>query len=465
MKIILIRYHDTNDVNSRLPESLNRIRGIVPPLGLLYIAAVLEQAGYTVQLIDAVALDIYAGQLRTILMQEAPDIVGITSMISNVHGAIEAARIAKECGARVVMGGPLLTVYPEEIVGYDCVDYGIIGEGEYSMLALTRAIEQNQPLEGIPGLVLKENGRIHAYGEAFIDDLNHLPVPARHLISTHHYSTIITDTPAATMIATRGCPFQCGFCMKGPQDKKHRTRNPKNVVDEMEFIMQHHGVKEILFYDDTITLDRENMVLICEEIIRRRLPVRWESPTRVDCVDTELLRLMHRAGCKRLRYGVESGNGDILKSMHKSIDLTRVHDVFTWTKKTGIETFAYFIIGYFHETAQTIKETIAYARALNPDLAMFTVATPYPKTHLFELAKTAGLIDDNYWRDFVLGKRSDRLPYLVPHADIWVRRAYRSFYFRPRFVAKRLLEIHSFSDIRRYLQAAGGLINFRMNRR
>ena len=462
MKILLVRYHDYGDINTRLPESLNRVRGVLPPLGIAYIAAVLLEEGYEVKVLDAMALNLTALEVQDTIVREAADVVGVTAMTSSVRGALEVLRLAKEAGAITVMGGVQLAVYPRESLSYDFIDYGIIGEGEYPFLQLVRAIEEKKPVQKISGLIYKEGTQVYV-NEAYIHpDLDEIPFPARHLLPNEKYSSIISLHPVTTMISSRGCPYQCGFCFKSPSDRKYRARSAKNVVDEMELLVRDYGVKEIMFYDDTLTLQREHVRDICNEILRRGLRVRWESPTRLDTVDLPLLKLMHEAGCIRLRYGVESGDPDILKLMNKGIDLSLAKEVFHWTKRAGIETFAYFMIGYLHETPRTMERTISFARSLNPDLIMFTLATPYPKTHLYDLAQKEGLVPADYWKEFVLGLRQDSLPYLVPDAEKWIERAYRSFYFRPGYILKRLAGVRSWNDVKKDFEAARGLLCFKM---
>ena len=463
MKIALIRYHDNDNINTRLPASLNKIRGVMPPLGIAYIAAVLERAGHCVKIIDAQALNLIAEDLRKILRDEKPDIAGVTAMISNSRGALEAAKIAKECNIVTVLGGPLLHLYSKEVLSYDFVDYAIAGEAEYAMLDLVKALDGKTSPYSIKGLIYRKDGQICMNEPGIIEELDELPLPARHLLPIEKYSSIINRYPVTTMIASRGCPYDCGFCIKGPSDKKYRVRKASNVVDEMEMLVSKYKLKEIMFYDDTLTLDRKFVVSLCNEILNRGLDIKWESPTRIDRVDKELLRLMKKAGCMRLRYGVESGDAQILKLMNKRIELSRVKDVFNWTRQAGIETFAYFIIGYVHETPQTIMNTISVAKELDPDLAMFTVATPYPTTPLCDMAESEGLVDKHYWKEFVLGLRNDRLPYMVPDADVWVKRAYRSFYLRLAYIIRSLLKVRSLHDIKRYIQAAQGIVGFKVS--
>jgi radical SAM superfamily enzyme YgiQ (UPF0313 family) len=464
VKILLIRNHDYGDINTRLPESLNKIRGILPPLGLAYIAAVLEQAGYKVLIIDVPALNLTSQDLRQRIIAESADIVGATTMTSTLKGTLEVLKIAKESSAITVIGGPQLAIYPQETLSYDFIDYGIIGEGEYPFLNLVRAIEEKKPVKDIQGLVYKENNKVYANPAYIHMNLDEIPFPSRHLLPMKKYTSIISRDPMTTMISSRGCPFQCGFCFKTPSDAKYRSRSAKNIVDEMELVSKEYKLKEIMFYDDTLTYKKEHVLSICDEILKRNLKIRWESPTRVDNIDIELLKLMRKAGCVRLRYGVESGDREILKLMRKGIDLDSVKDVFHLTKKSGIETFAYFIIGYIHENIDTLKNTISLAKTLRPDYVMFTVATPYPATPLYDMAREEGYISGDYWRDYTLGLRDERLPYFVPDAQAWISKAYRDFYFQPSYITKRLLRLTNLAELKKDFLAVKGLICFKMQK-
>jgi len=277
------------------------------------------------------------------------------------------------------------------------------------------------------------------------------------------YDSIIGIAPVSTMISTRGCPYRCNFCFKQPSDKKFRFRKPDKIVDEMEYLADRYKVKEVMFYDDVLTLRREHVVGICENILSRDLKINWETPTRIEHVDKDLLKLMKRAGCIRLRYGVESGDQRILDIMNKKIDIQLAKKVFKLTKSIGIETFAYFMIGYIYETEKTITKTIDFAIELDPDLVMFTVVTPLPQTPLYDLTQKEKIIEGDYWREFTLGKKKgERMPYYVPDAEVWVKRAYRKFYFRPIFIFRKLAKIRSFNMLKKYLKAFLGISIFKM---
>ncbi len=463
MKILLIRPHDIGNINTRLPESLNKRQGVLPPLGISYIASTLEKTGHAVEILDVIALNLTTNEVRRHIYEFKPEIVGITTMTSTLFGALESAKIAKEAGAITVLGGPQLSIYPRETLSYPYVDYGINGEGEYVMLDLINTLEKKINPDDIKGLIYKKNSDIYVNDPVIIEDIDSLPLPAYHLLPMNKYNSIIGLYPVSTMISTRGCPYKCNFCFKQPSDKKFRLRSPKSVVDEMEYLVQKYKVREIMFYDDVMTLSRSHVVGICEEILSRSLKVKWETPTRVEHIDKELLKLMHMAGCIRLRYGVESGDEKILKLMNKKISLKLAKEVFKLTEDAGIETFAYFMIGYAYETEATIQKTINFALEIEPDLVMFTVVTPLPQTPLYDLAKREGLIISDYWREFTLGNRKgQRIPYFFPDAERWVKKAYTRFYLRPEYIFRSLCKIRSRDTFKKYLQAFQGIFMFEM---
>lgn len=460
MNIILIRYHDKGNINTRLPESLNKNQGILPPLGIAYIAGALEGAGHKAKIIDAIAENLTRNEVKEKIIEFNPQIVGVTCMTPTIRGALEACEIAKECGKTVVIGGVHLEVYPKETLSYDFVDYGVIGEGEETIVELVDAIENNKPMDSIKGLAYKKNEEIILNPPRIVNDIDKLPPPARHLLPSEKYNSIISLYPMTTMMTSRGCPFRCGFCFKRESDKVLRLRDPIKVVDEMEQVVRQYKVKEIMFYDDTFTWNKDHVTGICNEIIKRGLKVKWETPTRVDVINETFLDLMKRAGCIRLRFGVESGDPAILKLMNKNINVEMVKKAIRMTKKAGMEAFAYFIIGYAEETPETMQKTINLAKKLNCDLVMFTVATPMPQTPLYEMAFKKKLIDYDYWQEFTLKKIDHRFPYFVPDADEWIKKAYQSFYFRPSYIFRKILKIRSWDDIKKYWWAFKGLLFF-----
>lgn len=460
MKVQLIRYHDLDNTNTRLAQSLNKKQGVLPPLGIGYIASSLEKAGHKVDIIDAIALALSKEQVLERIRKFNPKVVGITAMTPTIKGALEVAELAKTTGAITVMGGVHMSILPLETLQYDTVDFGIIGEGEESMVELCNALEKDESYENIDGLCFKKDGRINIGQPKIISDLDSLPMPAFHLLPMKKYSSIIGLDPTCTMMGSRGCPYQCGFCYKTPSDKKYRIRSVEKIVDEIKFLIKNYQVKEIMFYDDIMPKDYARA--LSEEIISRNVKIKWQTPQRVNLVDPELLKLMAKAGCRILRFGVEQGDPDQMEFVEKRINPEQVKAAFRDAKKVGISTFAYFIIGYINETEQTMQATIDLAKDLDPRYVMFTKAVPLPNTPLMYQSVEQGLVSPDYWTKFTLGEKLDPMPSLVPNADQWVKKAYRSFYLRPKRILEQIVSIRSFSDLQKSIDAMIGILSFKM---
>lgn len=458
MKTMLLRYHD-RPFNTFIPAGIDKyFAQKIPPLGIAYIAANLRKHGRKVAILDCIALELSGGQLRNNLLRDRPDIVGITTMTVSFQGALEAAKIAKACGCKVVLGGPHLSIFPKETLQHPEIDYAIMGDGENSLLALINALEKGGPIDNIPGLIFRQDGDIRINSPDIIADLDQLPQPAIDLLPIANYGLIGADRPFATMLTMRGCPFDCGYCGNRTDPMRMvRFRKVDQVLDEMQLLVDRHKIKEINFVVETLTLNRDFIVKLCEGILKRDIKVKWQGPTRVDCVDRDLLRLMAKAGCRQLRYGIESGNQEILNLMNKKITLGMIEEALAATRKAKIRTVGYFILGYVDETPATIKKTIDFAKKIKLDTAVFYAGVPYFKTRFYEAAVERGLVEPDYWPQWVLGRRSDPLPYMVADADKWVKLAFREFYYRPTYMIKHLLSIRSFKELNEGFSAAKSL--------
>ena len=458
MKVLLIRANPTVVENTRLPKSLSKEVGFVPPIGLASIAAFLRTHGTQVGIIDAEAEQISLEQIRRRILRFEPEVVGITSMTPTVHDDLAVAKLAKACGAYTVVGGPQMNAMPSETLSYPFVDFGIRGEGELPMWQLVQALDQQSPFKEVPGLVYRDpNGALLMNPPYIHPDLDILPFPDRDLLPMERYSAIIAEGKMTTVCPGRGCPFQCSFCFKQPSDKTVRFRNPQLVVDEIEQIIAQYQIQEIDLVSDTLTINRSFIQAFCEELIRRKMKISWIAPTRADCVDLDLLKLMKQAGCRNLRFGIESGSSVILKRMHKETNQDTIFQAFQWAKEVGIETFAYFIIGYLGETEETIQETLDFIDKIKPDLLMFNEGLPLPATPLFRQAVEAGFVAPDYWERYVKGEPIGRIPYLFKDTDQWIRKAYRRFFFSRRFLMKQLLNFR-FKMVGKYFKALYGLL-------
>lgn len=466
MKVLLINPPYEGNINTWTPDSTNRAIGAQPPIGIAYLASILEANGIEVSILDANALGLGASGIRERVRRENPDIAGVTAMTLIAPNALAVCRLVKESSDAVtVVGGPHVSLFPEETLSSEYVDYAMDGESEHTFLEFVKARGRAEAVREIDGMVYREGGAIRRNRFSIVKDLNALPYPAVHLLPLERYSLANAQNPFGSIVTSRGCPYKCSFCIRGPVDKFIRFRDPSNVVDEIEYLIKRFKVREINIRNDTVTVKRSHISGICEEILRRNMMIRWQGPTRVDCVDRDLLFLMKKAGCHTLRFGIESGNQGVLDRMNKGITLEQVRNSVRWAREAGIEIMAYFMVGYIDETPETMTDTINFARELSPDGAIFSIGTPLPATELFHEAVKRGMIEEDYWKEYVTGKRHDRAPYLVKDAESWAKRALWSFYFRPSYIVRRLGKIKSWDGFKKHAFGAFSFLRFRMNKK
>ena len=463
MKVLLINPPSENELIGNNQPIIEEERGYNPPLGLLYLAAYLEKfSPHEVAVIDSQAEELSYMQLEAAIASHAPDVVGITAMTFTLIDVIKTARLVKKIDPAipVVLGGPHVHLYPEETIAIPEVDYLVLGEGEEAFHQLLENMGHPEKLAEIKGLVFRHNGRVINTGlRPFRANLDELPFPARHLTPYRKYSSLMAKRqPITTMFTSRGCPYKCIFCDRPHLGKLFRARSAANVADEMEECIG-LGIREFLIYDDTFTIQRQRVLDICDEIMRRKLDVGWDVRARVDIIDGEMLRKMRAAGCERIHYGVEAGTNRMLKVLRKGITVEQARRAFRLTKAAGIDTLAYFIIGSPTETRQDIAETMKLAKELDPDYVHITIMTPFPGTELYAWGLREGIIPRDVWREFAAAPRPDfQPPYweeIFSREELLalVNRAYKDFYLRPRYVLKRLGRVRSCGELLRHARA------------
>lgn len=367
----------------------NKLVNNYPSLGLGYIAAIWEQEGHAVKVVDmglrpSVPVEEEIAQVAAF----HPDLVAFTSMSTSYHSIERAAKLVKEqIGCTTLIGGPHATTLPELTLKDPNIDFLIHGEGEEPARQLVRALAAGGGWESIAGLGYKaKDGGIHLNPEApLIPDLDALPYPARHLFDLPAYG--LTDPagqPMLTVLSSRGCPYNCSFCFKGIVGRTYRHRSPDNVIGELTHCIERYGVRSFYFIDDLFTIDARRLEAFCNRVIEVGLDIRWQCLARVDRVTRPLLDLMYGAGCREVHYGIESGNPEVLKATAKHVNLAQVRQAAQWTDDSGIRGKGYFILGLPGDNDQTIEDTIAFAESLPLEEAMFSIATPFPGTRMWE---------------------------------------------------------------------------------
>jgi radical SAM superfamily enzyme YgiQ (UPF0313 family) len=464
LKALLINPPRFQEIVGNNPLIIEEERGHNPPLGLLYLAASIEAAGrHAVSVLDAQVEELQYPELEARVREEAPDVVGITTMTLTLLDVIETVRAVKRVDGdiQVVLGGPHAHLYPTETIHLPGVDYVVLGEGERSFPELLGRLGDRRGLKDVKGLVFRDgDGKVVNTGmRDFLEDLDDIPFPARHLVPYRKYSSLMARrTPITTMITSRGCPYQCTFCDRPHLGKRFRARTALNVVDEMEECTR-MGIHEFLIYDDTFTIDRERVLAICEEITRRRLDIGWDIRARVNTIDEELLGRLKGANCERIHFGVEAGTDSVLRTLLKGMTVGQAHEVFRATRRAGISTLGYFMLGSPGETLKEIEETMRVMKSLDPDFVHVTILTPFPGTKLYADALRRGIIKEDVWRAFARAPHGDFIP---PHWDEHFSReelgdllvkAYKGFYTRPRYILKGLGRVSSVGELKRKVRA------------
>ena len=414
------------------------------PLGLPYLAAVLEQAGYRVRVVDADMESRGIEDVAALVREETPAIVGITVLthtLPAVYRLVGRIRELHQC--MIVIGGAHVTADPQIVADLN-VPYGIRGEAEYSFLKLVEHLHGKRPdTQDIDGLISNENGKLAIKNPCFHEDITTLPLPARHLIRTREYKYTL-------VFSSRGCPYRCIYCAE--QCRNVRYRNPEDVIGEIAGLNKNFGIRSIDFGDSVFTINREHALRICSLLKEKKLPVSWSCITRADLVDRELLKAMKDAGCRFVSFGVESGVERIRHLGGKDISDETIKEAFKNCRDLGLRTRASILFGNPTETVEDMRASIAFARELKPDYALFSVTQVFPGTPLFRQLEKAGRVSRTLWRDFMLGKMIslDYLPDGVSGEDVYRvnQEAFRAFYLDTSYLKNKLLHLSDLEELK-----------------
>lgn len=438
MRILLINPPQTFYPGSDLPAGNL-------PLGLMYIAAVLQKANYKVEILDAfmagedfqengetITFGLDFDKIAQEIRARKPDIVGIAGpFTSQMDNSIKTSNIVKEINPQIltVMGGPHVTLVPKEFLEeIKTVDIAVAGEGEYTLLEIAQYFEGQKQLGDIKGIAYRQNGKVVVNERRqFIDNLDELPYPAYELVDMEQYLSPQKigyrsfQNRAISMITSRGCPFNCCFCaVHLHMGQGFRANSADYVLDHIRHVVDKYKVKNIFFEDDNLTLDLKRFEAICDGIIKRKIKIGWETPNgvRADCLNMELLRKMKQSGCKSVFVGVESGDQQILdKVVCKSLDLNRVVEFAKNARKIGLKTGAFYIIGFPGETKENMQRTVDFALELKRkyDVGMHLfAATPSYGTRLYEECKAKGYLPaDLTWNSFAQARQAKGVPLIT----------------------------------------------------
>ena len=410
------------------------------PLGIGYLAAVLEKAGYPVDVIDCQALKLTPEQFRAELSKRNPDVVGMTSTTLTYKSAAEMAKIAKEVNPKctTMIGGSHVSFWDENALKeYPQFDIIVRKEGENTIVELMERIEAGKPYYDVVGTTCRKGSEIVKNPDRpYIQDLDSLPFPAHHLFPLEHLNKYgVVVFPVYT---SRGCTFWCNFCSAVRMfGRGYRMRSPKSVVDELEFLVKTFHAQQFSFLDDAFSVSQERVKEICLEIQRRNLKIKWDCETRVDMVTRELLQLMKDSGCIAVWLGVEAGSQMVLDAMGKGYKLETIKKTFKTAEEVGLMTVASVVLGFPEETPETLRETTKFIEELNPDDVGYYMATPYPGTPMRELVIKNGWLKIADFNRYDTATPIFETPLISSKQLKEMReKALQSFYIRPSYIYK-----------------------------
>lgn len=423
----------------------------LPPADLMYLAAVAEKQGFEAKISDYSQSGDYEEDLR----EFKPDYLVVNIATPTLEHDLDAVKKAKEICPNittVAKGAAFLTLGEKIVSEHNELDFGILGEAEDTL----KDILDNKPKNNILGIYYKENDEVKFTGKRpFIEDLDSLPFPARHLVNNNIYRRPDNNKVQATIKVSRGCPFHCFFCLATPvSGAKVRRRSPENIVAEIRECVEKYNIKNFLFWSDIFNIDKDWTMKLCQAIIDSGLKITWSANTRADTADYEMAKIMYKSGCRLVSIGVESGSQYMLEKMGKKITLNDVRRTVKVFKKAKIRIYNYFVIGLPWETEETVEETIKFAIELNSDFISFYTATPLPGSRFYDYALEHNLFDKEtsfenaYYYPAVNTNNLTRERVFELH-----KAAVKRFYLRPLYILKMLFRIRSFEEVKNYFTA------------
>jgi anaerobic magnesium-protoporphyrin IX monomethyl ester cyclase len=383
----------------------------MPPLGLLYIASVLEKEGHEIKIVPADILKLKRNQIAGEIRAFGPDILGVTSTTENRFQSFDLIRLAKRVHpmALTIMGGPHASMAAEDCLRHiPELDVVVLGEGEETMRELCRTIEGKDgrdALASVAGISYSHNEKIHTNPSRHpIENLDTIPRPAYHLVPFEAYNFKFEvpgqgPLPAVNMMSSRGCPFDCNFCATPINwGRKVRMRSAENIINEIEFLIDTYGVKVIFFFDDTFNTNPKRVHTICDLIIERKLDIYFKCDVRIDLIDRPLLAKMKEAGLFHLSFGIEAGSERVRNEIvNKKIEVEDFHNLVQWCNELDIIPNAFFIFSHPTETWEEAQESIAIIEQYKDKIeASIAILHIYPGTPLEKTAKEMGVLPENF---------------------------------------------------------------------
>ena len=473
LNILLINTPQSHTLKAGIEDDFVDIIGFYPPLGLLYLATVLKNAGYNVKVLDCVPMKIDYEQLEKEIRTFNPYAVGITTFTTSMVDVLLTANLVKKINPEIytILGGHHVTLYPKESAGYNNVDFILQGEAENTLLQLLNTIQIKhtaKDLEKIDGIAFySQNELFINYKKAYINNIEELPIPEREFLPFELYISIVgKKQKLATIMSSRGCPFKCTYCFT--PNKTYRTRSTKNIIDEIKYLVS-IGFNEIFFFDDLFAMKSQKVIDFAKALQENNIKIDWSFRARINTITQELIDEVKKAGIHRIQFGIESGNDKILKRVKKGTTTERIKKSIKMCKKAGITTIGNFMLGMPDETEKEIEQTLKFSRNIGLNYAQYSILVPFPFTAVYVEGLKTGLFTHDYWQDFADAPIENASKFKVQY---WtqnvseeylfktIKKSFKLFYFRPITILNKLKEIQSWQEFKNAVIGALSVFKF-----
>ncbi|HOY31902.1 MAG TPA: radical SAM protein [Bacteroidales bacterium] len=447
-----------------------------PPLGLAHLSSFLNLHGYNtivydlnVEINSSTGIAAFLENLKNTFDYKDLNI-GIPFFTTFANNSYHLAQVCRKIfpDATIIAGGAHATFMPDEVLNNENIDIVVRGEGELSLLDIVSL----KPLSRIEGISYKEydSGQIHIKhnkDRSRIKDLDTLPMPAYHQLHLEKYMPVLgsyKSLPAVTMVSSRGCPGRCKFCCR-TMGNFVAYRSPQKIIEEIKYLIDNYGIKQVNFYDDTFTLHKNRVTDLCDLIISQGLRFDWTCFSRIDSVDEDLLKKMKAAGCYQIMYGVENFDNTVLDELSKKVNISQIEKIVRLTKRLKINCRVSLLIGSPGDTKQTYRTNLRALKKLKPDIVVINITTPFPGTELYEWAKNNDRLLTNDWNQYD-GKQAVMKIDGLTSKEIYkyYHKMYLQFYFRPAYIISRVKTIKSFTEIKVLFIGVYKLLSFLLKR-
>lgn len=434
----------------RCMQSRSSWTELFPPITLMYLSAILKDAGHEVLLVDAVAQGISPAAARELALGFQPDLLVLNTAFPSIRSDMEFARSLP--GVRSVAVGMFPTLLPREgMEAFPWLDHAVVGEPERPVALLVERLARGGDPGGLPSLAWRADGAVHVSPErVVVEDLDTLPLPDRTSLPPHLYRFPLTDEPLTMVSLSRGCPHQCIYCLAPLYyGRRERRRSAASLLHEIRTCVQEHGIRNFILWGEMVSFRRSQIEELCHRLIEERLDVLWMAAARADQLDDDLLALMRRSGCHMLTLGLESAAQEQLDRSRKGMGVEDGVRAAAAMRRAGIRVMGHFVVGLPGETEESARATREFARE-HCDYAQFYCAVPYPGTELAEMAEREGWLVSADWTEYDFTRSLLEMPgFPAERAERLRSQAFREFYMRPGVIWSNLRQMRPAAMLRR----------------